>query len=81
MAEDYDRFSPYNYTLNNPINLIDPDGTSVEGGPHYLASTYVGRDGRIINHVNDGDKNIYLVSNQKKWDGSKTGLRIIGEEK
>lgn len=81
MAEDYGPFSPYNYTLNNPINLIDPDGMRVEDGPHYLASTYVGRDGKIIKHVNGDDKNIYLVSDKKNWDGSKNGLRTIGKER
>ena len=31
LAEKYVGFSPYNYTLNNPVMLVDVDGMGVEG--------------------------------------------------
>ena len=30
LAEDYNDVSPYVYCLNNPMNLIDPDGRGVD---------------------------------------------------
>lgn len=35
LAEQFPNFSPYNYTMNNPINMIDPDGRAAEGPDRY----------------------------------------------
>ena len=45
LAEKFPAWSPYNYTMNNPINLIDPDGRAPEppknGIPQFIDNTGV----------------------------------------
>ncbi len=67
LAEKYMAWSGYNYVMNNPVNMIDPDGRSVN-------STHTDADGNVIAVYDDGDLGVY------KHDDIEAGTHIRRSE-
>jgi RHS repeat-associated protein len=80
LAESFFEYSPYSFSNNNPIYFSDPSGLSPEG-QNDIASTFIDPTGKVVEHRDDGDNNVYLVGEDWKKGGSKNDLSIVGKEK
>ncbi len=61
LAEKYPGWSPYNYTLQNPINYTDPDGRTVDGD-------YFDKNGNHLGNDEIVDGKIYMVEGTSKFN-------------
>ena len=79
LAEAYTKFSPYNYTLNNPIFFIDPNGTYVDTSEIYAKN----KDGSYRNPNLVKAWNIFATSKEGinfLKDFVSAGQKIAGHE-
>ncbi|WP_346068065.1 DUF6443 domain-containing protein [Sphingobacterium siyangense] len=61
LAGNMRRYSPYNYSFNNPLSFVDPDGMEPE-------SIHLDKYGNLLGYFDDGDDGVYVHQAAQTWE-------------